>query len=161
MIEFLGQTLDKKTLKLLKKVAKETFKCNDQKPRKIEVAVTFVDDEEIQELNKAERGIDEVTDVLSFPNLDNVFGRTIDKKNFPDDVNPENGKVDIGDVVINLNRAHEQAGSFGHSFTREVAFLMVHGLLHLMGYDHVDKLDEGLMRAQEETVLAKFKLKRD
>lgn len=161
MIEFLGQELDKKTLKLLKKVAKETFKCNDQKHNKIEVAVTFVDDDEIQELNKRERNIDQVTDVLSFPTLDDVFNKQINKKNFPDDVNPENGKVDIGDVVINLNRAHEQAGSFGHSFTREVAYLMVHGLLHLMGYDHMDKLDANLMRAQEERVLAKFKLKRD
>ena len=161
MIEFLGQELDKKTLKLLKKVAKETFKCNDQKHRKIEVAITFVDDDEIRELNKAERNIDEVTDVLSFPTLNDVFNREINKYNFPDDVNPENGKVDIGDVVINLNRAHEQAGSFGHSFTREVAYLMVHGLLHLMGYDHMDSLDANLMRAQEERVLAKFKLKRD
>ena len=161
MIEFLGQELDKKTLKLLKRVAKHTFKCNGQKARKIEVAITFVDDDEIQELNKKERNIDEVTDVLSFPTLDEVFNKEINKNNFPDDVNPENGKVDIGDVVINLNRAHEQAGSFGHSFTREVAYLMVHGLLHLMGYDHIDKLDANLMRAQEETILAKFNLKRD
>ena len=161
MIEFLGQELDKKTLKILRKVAKETFKCNDQKHNKIEVAITFVDDDEIQELNKKERNIDQVTDVLSFPTLNDVFNKQINKKNFPDDVNPENGKVDIGDVVINLNRAHEQAGSFGHSFTREVAYLMVHGLLHLMGYDHMDKLDANLMRAQEERVLAKFKLKRD
>ncbi len=161
MIEFLGQQLDRKTIKLLKKVAKETFKCNGQNGRKIEVAITFVDDDEIQTLNKSERNIDEVTDVLSFPTLENVFNKEINKKNFPEDVNPENGKVDIGDVVINLNRAHEQAGSFGHSFTREVAYLLVHGLLHLMGYDHIDKLDSNLMRAQEEKVLAKFKLKRD
>ena len=161
MIEFLGLELDKKTLKLLKRVAKQTFKSNGQNPHKIEVAITFVDDDEIQALNKQERNIDAVTDVLSFPTLDNVFNKTINKKNFPDDVNPENGKVDIGDVVINLNRAHEQAGSFGHSFTREVAYLMVHGLLHLMGYDHVDKLDSSIMRAQEEEILSKFSLKRD
>lgn len=161
MVEFLGKELDKNTLKLLKKVAKHTFKCNGQKPRKLEVAVTFVDDNEIQEINKQERNIDEVTDVLSFPTLNEVFNKEINKKTFPDDVNPENGKVDIGDVVINLNRAQEQANSFGHSFTREVAYLMVHGLLHLMGYDHMDKLDAKLMRAQEERVLAKFKLKRD
>ena len=121
MVEFLGKELDKKTLKLLKKVAKHTFKCNGQKPRKLEVAVTFVDDDEIQEINKQERNIDEVTDVLSFPTLNEVFNKEINKKTFPDDVNPENGKVDIGDVVINLNRAQEQANSFGHSFTREVA----------------------------------------
>lgn len=161
MVEFLGQELDKKTLKLLKKVAKQTFKSVGQKPRLLEVGISFVDDEEIQELNKTERGINEPTDVLSFPNLENVFNRQINRKNFPDDVNPENGKVELGDVVINLNRAHEQAGSFGHSFTREVAYLMVHGLLHLMGYDHVDKLDSSIMRAQEEEILSKFRLKRD
>jgi probable rRNA maturation factor len=161
MIEFLGQELDKKTLKLLKKVAKQTFKDVGQKASKLEVGITFVDDEEIQELNKTERGVDEATDVLSFPNLDNVFNRQINKKNFPDDINPENGKVELGDVVINLNKAHEQAGSFGHSFTREVAYLMVHGLLHLMGYDHIDKLDSSIMRAQEEEILSKFRLKRD
>ena len=161
MIEFLGQELDRKTYKILKKVAKYTFKCNDQKARKIEVAITFVGDDEIREINKAERNIDEVTDVLSFPNLDDVFNKRIDKKNFPDDVNPENGKVDIGDVIINLNRANEQANEFGHSFMRELSFLMVHGLLHLMGYDHIDKMDAKLMRAQEERILAKFRLKRD
>ena len=161
MIEFLGQELDKKTLKLLKKVAKQTFKSVGQKPRRLEVGITFVYDEEMQELNKKERGVDEPTDVLSFPNLDNVFNRQINKKNFPDDVNPENGKVELGDVVINLNKAHEQAGSFGHSFSREVAYLMVHGLLHLMGYDHIDKLDSSIMRAQEEEILCKFRLKRD
>ena len=160
MIEFLGQEVDKRTLKLLKRVAKQTFKSLEQKPRKIEVAITFVDDDEIQEINKKERNVDAPTDVLSFPNLENVFNKKINKKNFPDDVNPENGKVILGDVIINLNMAHTQAGSFGHSFSREVAYLMVHGLLHLMGYDHEDKLDEGLMRAQEEEILSKFRLKR-
>ena len=161
MIEFLGQEFDRKHIKLLKKIAKQTLKSIGQSPRKIDVAITFVDDDEIQQLNKEQRGIDAVTDVLSFPNLDDVFNKTINKKNFPQDVNPEDGRVDIGDVVINLNKAHEQAGSFGHSFTREVAYLMVHGILHLCGFDHMDKLDESIMRAQEENVLSKFKLKRD
>ena len=161
MIEFLGEQIDKKTEKLLKKIAKQTLKFNGQKLRKVEVAVEFVYDEEIRELNKAQRGIDDVTDVLSFPTLNEVFGKKINKKNFPNDVNPENGKVCLGDIVINLNRAKEQAGSFGHSLTREISYLMVHGLLHLMGFDHIDKLDASLMRAQEEQVLAKFNLRRE
>lgn len=161
MIDFIGIELDKKSIKLLKKIGKQTFKFNNQKPRKLQACVKFVYDDEIQELNKRMRNIDKVTDVLSFPNCENVFNREINKKNFPFEVNPENGKVDIGDIVINLNRAEEQAGSYGHSFTREVAYLMVHGLLHLMGYDHIDQLDANLMRAQEEKVLAKFNLKRD
>ena len=161
MVDFIGEELDKRTLKLLKKVAKQTFKVNDQSPRKIQACVKFVYDEEILELNRRMRNVDSVTDVLSFPNCENIFNVKINAKNFPDEVNPENGKVDIGDIVINLNRAQEQAGSFGHSFSREIAYLMVHGLLHLMGYDHIDPLDAGLMRAQEEKVLAKFNLKRD
>lgn len=161
MIEFVGEEIDKKSLKLFKKIAKQTFKATGQKSRKIQAVVEFVYDEEIRELNKKMRNIDEVTDVLSFPNCENVFNRVINKKNFPDEVNPENGKIHIGDVVINLTRAEEQAGSFGHSLTREIGYLMVHGLLHLMGYDHVDKLDANLMRAQEESILAKFNLKRD
>ena len=130
MIDFIGVELDKKSIKLLKKVAKQTLKVNNQKPRKIQACVKFVYDDEIQELNKRMRNIDKVTDVLSFPNCEDVFNREITPKNFPYEVNPENGKVDIGDIVINLNRAEEQAGSYGHSFTREVAYLMVHGLLH-------------------------------
>lgn len=161
MVEFTGQEIDKDTKKLLKKIAKQTFKNNGQKLRKLEVAIEFVYDDEMQELNSATRNIDETTDVLSFPNLNDVFGKTINIKNFPNDINPENGKVVVGDVVINLNRAQEQAGSFGHSLTREISYLMVHGLLHLLGYDHIDKLDASIMRAQEEQVLAKFNLKRN
>lgn len=160
MIEFIGEKVEPSTEKLLKKIAKQTFKNNDQKFGKLQAVVEFVYDDEIRELNKKQRGIDEVTDVLSFPNLHNVFGKKINKKNFAQDVNPENGKVYLGDVVINLNRAKEQADAFGHSLTREISYLMVHGLLHLMGFDHIDQLDAKLMRAQEELVLAKFKLRR-
>ena len=160
MIEFIGEKVEPSTEKLLKKIAKQTFKNNDQSFNKLQVVVEFVYDDEIRELNKKQRGIDEVTDVLSFPNLHNVFGKKINRKNFAQDVNPENKKVFLGDVVINLNRAKEQADAFGHSLTREISYLMVHGLLHLMGFDHIDQLDSRLMRAQEELVLAKFKLRR-
>ena len=93
MIEFIGEKIDLDTEKLLKKIAKQTFKNNEQKFNKLEVVVEFVYDDEICELNKKHRGIDEVTDVLSFPNLHNVFGKKINKKNFAQDVNPENKKV--------------------------------------------------------------------
>ena len=161
MIEFDGEQLSKKQIKLLKKLAKETFKVTDQKSRKLQVCVTFCYDEEIQKLNKEKRNIDSPTDVLSFPNLENQFNREINAKTYPDDVNPENGKVMLGDIYINLNQAEKQAGSFGHSFTREIGYLLVHGLLHLLGYDHIDELDANLMFAQTERVLAKYQLKRD
>lgn len=160
MIEFVGEQLPKKQLKLFKRIANTAFRVAGQKPRKVQACVEFVYDEEMHALNKAKRNIDASTDVLSFPTLTNQFNRDINAKNFPEDVNPENGKVLIGDVVINLNRAEEQAGSFGHSLTREIGYLLVHGLLHLMGYDHIDALDANLMFAQTEKVLAKYKLKR-
>ena len=161
MIEFTGEELPKKQLKLLQKVGKTALKYAGQKPRKLQLCVEFVYDDEIQALNKEKRGIDSITDVLSFPNLSQQFNKTITPKLYPNDVNPENGKVMLGDIVINLNRAEEQAGSFGHSFAREIAYLMTHGILHLLGYDHEDELDANLMFAQTERILAKHKLKRN
>lgn len=161
MIEFVGEQLPKKQLRLFKRIANTAFRVADQKPRNVQVCVEFVYDDQMRALNKEKRNIDASTDVLSFPNLTEQFNKKINAKNFPDDVNPENGKVMLGDIVINLNRAEEQAGSFGHSLTRELGYLLVHGLLHLMGYDHVDELDAKLMFAQTERVLAKYKLKRD
>ena len=161
MIEFVGEEMTRKQLRLFKKIVKTTFKVTDQIASKLQVCISFVYDDEMQALNKQTRGIDATTDVLSFPNLDNHFNTTITPKRFPHDVNPENGKVMLGDVVINLNKAEEQAGSFGHSLTREIGYLLVHGILHLLGYDHIDDLDANLMQAQAEFILAKFKLKRD
>lgn len=160
MVEFTGETVDKKTLKLSKKIVKHTMKVCGQKFRKIELCVKFVYDDEIQELNNRTRNVDSPTDVLSFPNLNDVFNRKIDKYNFPSEVDPETRKINIGDIVINLNRAEEQAGSFGHTLTREISYLLVHGCLHLLGYDHIDELDAKLMRSQEELILEKFNLKR-
>lgn len=161
MIEFVGEQMTRKQLRLFKKIVKTTFKVTEQKANKLQVCINFVYDDEMQALNKQTRGIDATTDVLSFPNLDNHFNVTITPKKFPRDVNPENGKVMLGDVVINLNKAEEQAGSFGHSLTREIGYLLVHGILHLLGYDHIDELDANLMQAQAEFILAKFNLKRD
>ncbi len=115
----------------------------------------------MQTLNNETRKIDETTDVLSFPNLENVFNKKINKKTYPMDVNPHTKRVLLGDIVINVIKAGEQAKEYGHSTKREICYLFVHGLLHLFGYDHIDELDKKLMRAQEETILKKFKLKRD
>ncbi len=160
MIEFIGEQLPRKQLRLFKKIGNTAVKYAGSNPNKLQICVKFVYDDEIRQINKEQRNIDAVTDVLSFPNLTEQFNRKITPKNFPDDVNPENHKVMLGDIVINLNRAEEQAGSFGHSFTRELGYLLVHGILHLMGYDHIDELDANLMFAQTERVLSKFKLKR-
>ncbi len=117
-----------------------------------EVSVTFVDDEEIHKLNKQFRNIDRSTDVLSFPLGENgVY-----------DINHDTGAKMLGDIVISIPHAIDQADRYGHSLQREIGFLTVHSMLHLLGYDHVNGGMESVrMREKEETVLTKLGLKRN
>ena len=117
-----------------------------------EVSVTFVDDERIQELNKEFRNIDSSTDVLSFPlGEDGVY-----------DENPETGAKMLGDIVISMEHAVAQAKLYEHSLQREVAFLTVHSMLHLLGYDHEPGgLELVKMREKEEAVLTQLGLVRN
>ncbi len=117
-----------------------------------EISVTFVDDARIHELNKQFRNVDSATDVLSFPLGENgVY-----------DKNPETGACLLGDIVISLETAVRQAESYQHSLQREIAFLTVHSMLHLLGYDHVDGGIEAVhMREKEEHVLQELGLKRN
>ena len=117
-----------------------------------EVSVTFVDNEKIHELNLKHRNIDRETDVLSFPLGENgVY-----------DVDLDTGAKLLGDIVISIPKAMEQAEEYNHSLQREIGFLTVHSMLHLLGYDHVDGgLQQVHMREKEETVLTKLGLNRD
>ena len=116
-----------------------------------EISVTFVDNNRIHELNKQYRDKDAPTDVLSFPMAEN--GEY--------DIDEDNGCKLLGDIVISMERAMEQAELYGHSLQREVAYLTVHSMLHLLGYDH---LDEGPMKAQmrerEEAIMSVLGLER-
>ncbi len=118
-----------------------------------EVSVTFTDNEGIHEINKKERNIDSPTDVLSFPIMS---GDDSDA-----DTDRTTGAVMLGDIVLNLERARAQAAEYGHSYTREVAFLTVHSVLHLLGYDHLtsDEADRD-MRARQDAVLDMMGIKR-
>ncbi len=119
--------------------------------RPAEVNVTFVDSEEIARLNAQYRQHPNPTDVLSFP-----LGQ-----NGEYDVNPETGAVMLGDIVISMEKAMEQAGHFGHSLQREVAYLTVHSMCHLLGYDHeAGGIEAVHMREKEETALIKLGLPR-
>jgi probable rRNA maturation factor len=116
-----------------------------------EVGVRFVDNEEIQRVNRQHRNIDDATDVLSFP-----LG-----ENGAYDANPENGALLLGDIVISLPRAVEQARLYGHTLQREMAYLTVHSMLHLLGYDHeAGGMDTVRMREKEEQVLVQLGLPR-
>lgn len=116
-----------------------------------EVSVSIVDDDQIRQINNEHRHIDSSTDVLSFPLGENgVY-----------EVNPENGAYMLGDIVISIERAQEQADQFGHSFQREMGYLTVHSVLHLLGYDHVDGgLEAVRMREREEAIMASVGLPR-
>ncbi len=117
-----------------------------------EVSVTFLDNPQIRQLNREYRDIDKATDVLSFPLGENgVFDR-----------NEETQAVLLGDIAISMEKAEEQAKEYGHSFQREVAFLTVHSMLHLLGYDHVNGgIEAATMREKEETVLTKLGVSRE
>lgn len=118
----------------------------------IEVSVSFLNNEQIRQLNAEYRGKDVPTDVLSFPLGENgVY-----------DTNKETGASMLGDIVISVEKAVEQANKYGHSLQREIAFLTVHSMLHLLGYDHEQGgLPAVRMREKEEAVLAKLGLNRD
>ncbi len=117
-----------------------------------EISVTLVNNKEIHEINKEFRNIDSATDVLSFPlGEDGVY-----------DSDPTTGLKMLGDIVISVERALAQSQEYGHSFQREMAFLTVHSMLHLLGYDHVGGgIEAEIMREKEEEVLLKMGLTRE
>lgn len=128
-----------------------------------EVSVIFIDNEEIKEINLSARRINEVTDVLSFPMLhypsNKVFKEIYLNHEF-DISDLFEGRLVMGDVALSLERAKEQSEEFGHSFTRECAYLTVHSILHLLGYDHMEEGQKKVMRKREEEILNNFKILR-
>ncbi len=128
-----------------------------------EISVIFVDNDEIREINNDMRHIDKVTDVLSFPMLEyeehKVFKDLYLDYNFsPADLNE--GNLVLGDMALSLERALEQSVDYGHSFLREVCYLVVHSILHLLGYDHIEEEDKVVMRKREEEILNRFNINR-
>ena len=126
---------------------------------RLAIEFVFVDEEEIKRLNLERRQIDKVTDVLSFPTLDGIKGERILKKQFPCDIDEE-GNLFIGSVVVCTKRAKEQAEEYGHSYNRELHYLLVHGIMHCLGYDHMNEEEKAEMREKEELILGKLGLAR-
>lgn len=130
----------KETMKEIKKIIQFTLKKENVK--NAECNIIFVTNEKIHEINYQYRGIDRPTDVISFALEDNQdFEMKI--------------RV-LGDIYISVEKAKEQAEAYGHSFRREISFLAVHGILHLLGYDHMEKEDEKIMFAKQEEVLNQY-----
>ena len=135
---------------IIRKCIRATFREEGIKaPLEINVLVT--DDESIRMINAANRNIDKATDVLSFPMFDLTAGNP--PQDWTDYLDPDTGLCPLGDMAISLERAKEQASSFGHSLKREVGYLTIHSMLHLLGYDHLDEgPQKAQMRAREEYI---------
>lgn len=142
----------------LKKLSAAVYSALGQEDN-LSAELEFVDEEEIADLNRRLRGVEGVTDVLSFPALDNVRGKVIYKKNFPFDV--EDGAVFIGSIAVCEQRASEQAKDYGHSLEREFTYLVCHGMLHLFGYDHMTDEDKKEMRALEDKIMSEIGVERE
>lgn len=118
----------------------------------IDLSVVITDNDNIREINNEQRKIDKATDVLSFPGYE---------KDEWEDLKKGDELVYIGDIVISKEKVEEQAIEYGHSFEREFCYLVAHGMLHLMGYDHMVESDKVVMRGKEEEVMKKLKLERE
>lgn len=124
-----------------------------------EAELSVVDADEIRALNKEGRGVDSVTDVLSFPAMEGVLPFV--REEHLDDMDPETGRYILGDIILCSERAKEQAAEFGHSVKREICYLVLHGLCHLLGYDHENEQDKREMRKVEEGVLSALGITRE
>jgi len=143
-----GQQVTEEILNTMEAAAKYCLELEGIDEERTEISVTFVEAEEIRELNRDYRDNDKVTDVLSFPQFDDL-----------NDI-PDFGEICLGDVVICRDRAAEQAEEFGHSFEREIIYLFTHSILHLLGYDHMVEEEKREMRAREEEVMTHLGIER-
>lgn len=137
----------------------------EQCPYECEVNVTFTDNEGIRNMNREFRELDVPTDVLSFPMIEYPspadFSILDPESGMAGSFNPETGELLLGDIVISLERAKEQAEEYGHSLKREICFLVVHSILHLFGYDHMEDEERLQMEDKQEEVLRILGITRD
>ena len=138
-----------------KTVEKVLHKCFEEEgllDSKLIITITFTTPEDIRKINKKYRKIDKATDVLSFPMFEKEeFDEKIKNKDFLyEDV--------LGDIIISIEKVKEQAEEYGHSFERELSYMLVHGFYHLMGYDHIEEEDKKVMRPKEEKILSELKI---
>ena len=128
-----------------------------------EVSLLFVDNEEIKKINTDTRGIEKETDVLSFPMLDyqegKVYKECYTEYKF-DETYKDGDDLVLGDIVLSLEKAFEQSKEYGHSFRRESSYLVVHSVLHLLGYDHMEEEEKNRMRSREEGILNLLDIRR-
>ena len=141
--------------RIVEKVLKKCFEEEGLIDSKLIMTITFTTPEEIRKINKKYRKIDRATDVLSFPMFEKAeLDEKIKNKDFLyEDI--------LGDVIISIDKVKEQAEEYGHSFERELSYMLVHGFYHLMGYDHIEEEDKKIMRPKEEKILNELKITRE
>ena len=149
--------VDEKLEELVQKIVNAVLEYEENEEN-YEVSISFVNDEEIQDLNKEYRGIDNATDVLSFPMME--FDEEDESIDAGEEFEYIEEELPLGDIVISIDRTKAQAEEYGHSFERELAFLLVHGMLHLLGYDHEEEKDEKVMMKTQEEILEMLKISR-
>lgn len=156
MIRISGANLKERAL--VRKVEKATFKHLGQKDFFL-IDITVVDEDTIKNLNASARGVDKVTDVLSFPCFEKL-DLPVDKSEFSE-FDYDGSHVLLGSIMICRKRAEEQAKEYGHSYARELGFLACHGFLHILGFDHIDPEDEKVMIVHQKAIMNAVGLKRD
>lgn len=159
MIEF-NSRIDEKIMQNLTKVY-EAVADFAHLPKRIKVNLSFVDEKTIRKLNKDTRNIDKVTDVLTYPYVELRPKEKLKLSDYELEMDPDDNRLLIGDIYICIKRAEEQSKEYGHSLNREMCFLFCHGLLHILGYDHIKKEDEEVMTGLQTEILDKLNIKRE
>ena len=150
-IEYLNVEPNDMYSDLTEKVINKCFETENLVDKNITISIIFTTPIDIQAYNKEYRNIDRATDVLSFPMFEKDEVEKLQKEK---SIVPEV----LGDIIINLSQVKMQADEYGHSFERELAYMLVHGFYHLMGYDHMEEKDKKQMREKEENILEKIGL---
>ena len=154
-LEYLELEENKEYENIIKKVVEQCFKEEKLENSKLYISIILTTPNHIHEINKQYRDVDRETDVLSFPMFEKEeIDEKIKNQNF------EHEDV-LGDIVISIEKVKQQAEEYGHSFERELSYMIVHGFYHLMGYDHIKEDDKAIMRLKEENILNKLGIKRD
>ncbi len=153
-ITYLNLEENKEYEETVKKVLYKCFEEEGLLDSKLMITITFTIPEEIRKINKKYRKIDRATDVLSFPMFEkSELDEKIKNKDFLyEDM--------LGDIIISIEKVKEQAIEYGHSFERELSYMLVHGFYHLMGYDHIEEEDKKIMRPKEDKILNELKITR-
>lgn len=154
-LEYLDLEEKKEYEDIIKRVVEQCFKEEKLENSKLCISITLTTPEHIHEINKQYRNVDKETDVLSFPMFEkSELEEKIENQDY------EHEDV-LGDIVISIEKVKGQAKEYGHSFERELSYMIVHGFYHLMGYDHIEEEDKIVMRPKEENILNKLGIRRD